>query len=124
MRRDSYYHSAGAPVAARASAPEQPPPTDQGQSPGYMQYPDSHPVQSTGQPTPQHQQMAPPAQSYYFQQQPPQGPPHPTHSQTPAAPYGTYPGGDVSPIGSSAPPVHYQQPAQTKPAVEESLIEL
>ncbi|GFF39614.1 vacuolar protein sorting-associated protein 27 [Aspergillus udagawae] len=124
MRRDSYYHSAGAPVPARASAPEQSPPTDQGQSPGYMQYAEPHPVQSTGQPTSQYQPTVPPAQSYYFQQQPPQGAPLPIHSQTPAAPYGTYPGGDVSPIGASAPPAHYQQVAPTKPAVEESLIEL
>lgn len=124
MRRDSYYQSAGAPVTARASAPEQSPPTDQGQSPAYMQYGDSHSAQSTGQPTHQHQPTAPPPQSYYFQHQPPQSAPLPTHSQTPGAPYGTYPGGDVSPIGAPAPAVHYQPAAQTKPAVEESLIEL
>ncbi|KAL4919892.1 hypothetical protein BDW62DRAFT_177907 [Aspergillus aurantiobrunneus] len=115
-RRDSYYQSAGFPP----NPTEQLPLIEHGQLSGYVQPADSRPPLS-GQP----QATETPVQSYYLpqqQQQSPQGGGYQGYPQgniSYQAPYG----GDVSPI-SAPPPIQYQQPAPSRPAVEESLIEL
>lgn len=118
-RRDSYYQT---PTGFAQNPTEQPPPVEHGQPSGYMQPADPRPLQSG-----QAQQREPPAQSYYLpqQQQQPQPAPgagyqgYPQRNISYQAPYG----GDVSPI-SQPPPVQYQQPVASRPAAEESLIEL
>ncbi|KAL4788331.1 hypothetical protein BJX76DRAFT_175061 [Aspergillus varians] len=118
--RDPYYQSTGFP----SNPAEQHPPVDHGHSSSdYVQPAESRPPQA-GQPQP----TEPPAPSYYLpqQQQPPQQPAqgggyqgYPQGNISYQAPYG----GDVSPISAPA-PIQYQQPAPSRPAVEESLIEL
>ncbi|KKK21610.1 hypothetical protein ARAM_004128 [Aspergillus rambellii] len=121
-RRDSQYQPTGVPP--NAPAPDQLPPIDHGALSGYMQPTDSRPPPPTGPPVLQHQPPEPPTQVYYHHQQPPssganfQGYPQATPGYQ--GPYG----GDVSPLSAPAPPVQYQPPAPSKPAVEESLIEL
>ncbi|KAL2829801.1 vacuolar protein sorting-associated protein 27 [Aspergillus cavernicola] len=122
-RRDSYYQSTGIPP----NPAEQFQPVDHGPPSGYVPATDSRPPQPSGQPVPQLQPTEPSSQSYYppQQQQQPQLPHGGNYQGYPQgnigyqAPYG----GDVSPI-SAPPPMHYQQPAPSRPAVEESLIEL
>ncbi|OJJ64495.1 hypothetical protein ASPSYDRAFT_141865 [Aspergillus sydowii CBS 593.65] len=116
-RRDSYYQ----PPGLTLHPGEQPPPVEHGLPSGYMQPADSRPPQSA-----QSQPAEPSAQSYYFpqqQQQPTQGGAYQGYHQgniSYQAPYG----GDVSPISAPPPSVQHQQPAPSRPAVEESLIEL
>ncbi|KAL4932642.1 ESCRT-0 subunit protein VPS27 [Aspergillus undulatus] len=118
-RRDSYYQS---PVHPPKPA-EQLPSVDHGQPPGYAQPTETRPPQSVPpQPTES------PAQSYYLLQQQQQQPQHSTQGGYPGNPqanisYQAPYGGDVSPI-SAPPPMQYQQPAPSRPVVEESLIEL
>lgn len=120
MRRDSQYQSGPAHTPSLPSAPEHTPGVENVQSPGYRQFSESYPpMQPNGQPTVQRQQTEPPPQSYYTQQQPPQIPsaypqPVPTHH------------GGYSVPGAPPPSVQtpIQNPPASRPAAEESLIEL
>ncbi|KAL4955966.1 vacuolar protein sorting-associated protein 27 [Aspergillus filifer] len=116
-RRDSYYQSSNYP----SNPGERVTPIEHGQTPRYAQPPpESRPPQPGHPPSAES-----PAQSYYLppqqQQQPAQGgyPGYPPSNINYQAPYA----GDVSPI-SAPPPAQYQQPAPSRPVVEESLIEL
>ena len=137
VQRDSqYFPPAGPPSAPVPSAPEQPPPADQVQSPGYQQYqqqqiPEAPAMAMGGKPAPPQQQQpqqqptVPPAQQSYYYPPPPQHQPQqqqpPPQTPMPSAPtYPPYAGTDVSPV--SAPSTQYQ-PTRLPP-VEESLIEL
>ncbi|PWY68114.1 vacuolar protein sorting-associated protein 27 [Aspergillus sclerotioniger CBS 115572] len=103
------------------SAPDLP--TDQVPASSYMHLTDPHPMQPSGQGVLQRQPTDPSVASFYAQQQPPQGSPFPPYPQGTPGHQGQSVG-DVSPVGM--PPAHaqYQQPAPTRPPVEESLIEL
>ena len=120
-----------APSAPPAPAPEQPPSATPVQPSGYQRYPQY--AEPPSMPAPALQQQATgsaPVQSYYF----PQAPQHQLQQaqQTPPAPMpsayppqsqpGTYPGADVSSV--SNPNTHYPAPPPSRPAAEESLIEL
>ncbi|KAJ0426507.1 vacuolar protein sorting-associated protein 27 [Aspergillus carlsbadensis] len=124
-RRDSYHQATG----FSSNPAEQTPPFDYGSSSGYVQStPQQFGGQSTSQPQHQTQPTEPSNQSYYLpqqqqqQQQPTQGggyQGYPQGNMGYQAPYG----GDVSPISAPG-PAQYQQPAPSRPVVEESLIEL
>ncbi|KAH8427617.1 ESCRT-0 subunit protein VPS27 [Aspergillus melleus] len=126
-RTDSLYQQGGPPSAPAPSAPEQPPSMDQVPSAAYMQLADSQPGQPNGHPGVQHAPPEQQAHSYYYpqhQQQQTPGPPPSMYPQSTPAPQGAYPAGDVSPIVGHPSPVQYHPPPQTRPAAEESLIEL
>ncbi|GMG32182.1 unnamed protein product [Aspergillus oryzae] len=120
-RRDSLYQPAAHSHVPAPSVPEQPPSAEQM---AYLQLSESHPMQPGSQPALHRQPTDPAAQSYYYQQQPPPTHPAATYPQGQPVYHGAYPANDASPAGGTAPPTHYQQPPPSRPAVEESLIEL
>lgn len=128
-RRDSYYQP-----TAPLNPTEQLPAVEHG--PGHAPSTDSRPPQPSGsQSISQPQPTDPSSQSYYLppQQQQQQQPQHHQQQNPQVGGYQGYPsqnmsyqvpyGGDVSPI-STHQSTHYQQPAPSRPVVEESLIEL
>ncbi|PWY70984.1 vacuolar protein sorting-associated protein 27 [Aspergillus heteromorphus CBS 117.55] len=113
MQRSSQYEPSAPDLA----------PTEPLPAPGYMHLAEPPAMQPNGQPALQHQPTDPSTASFYAPHQPPQGPSFPPYPQgTPVHP--SHHVGDVSPVGMPAPPQQYQQPAPSRPAVEESLIEL
>ncbi|KAB8251886.1 vacuolar protein sorting-associated protein 27 [Aspergillus flavus] len=120
-RRDSLYQPAAHSNVPAPSVPEQPPSAEKM---AYLQLSESHPMQPGSQPALHRQPTDPAAQSYYYQQQPPPTHPAATYPQGQPVYHGAYPANDASPAGGTAPPTHYQQPPPSRPAVEESLIEL
>lgn len=122
-----------APPAA-APVPEQPPSATPVQSPGYHQHYSQY-AEAPSVPALQQQATGPaPVQSYYFPQAPQHQPQPQQAQQTPPAPMPSayppqtqsqpvsHPGADISPV--SNPNMHYQAPPPSRPAAEESLIEL
>ncbi|KAE8354692.1 vacuolar protein sorting-associated protein 27 [Aspergillus coremiiformis] len=123
-QRDSQYQSAGHASAPAPSVPEQPPSAEQMPSPAYLQLSEPRPMQPVNQPVLHRQPTDPSTHSYYYQQQPPPGHSHPTYPQGPPVHHSTYPVSNASLASGPAPPTQYQQPPPSRPAVEESLIEL
>ncbi|GES63727.1 vacuolar protein sorting-associated protein 27 [Aspergillus terreus] len=118
-RRDSQFQ----PSAPPSAPPERSMSTEQVPSAAYLQLSGAGNMQQGPQPTLQRQPTDPHAQSYYLPQQPPSGAPQPSYPQASLGQPGNYPVHDVSPI-TSTPSNQYQQPPPSRPAVEESLIEL
>lgn len=120
MRRDSQYQPGDRQTVSFPSAPEHTPGTESMQSPGYKQFPESYPLwQSNGQPVPQQQPTEPRPQSYYTQQQPPQTPS--VYPQAAPTHHGGYPLPGAPPHSAQTP---MSNAPPSRPAVEESLIEL
>lgn len=115
MRRDTQYQPGAPQIMSVPSAHEQSPVMENAPSLGYTKPPENNYVQPNGQPPLRRQPTEPPAQSYYSQQQPPQ--------MTPVYPQATptHLGGYAFPDAPQAP---LQNPPPSRPAAEESLIEL
>ncbi|KAF7591820.1 Vacuolar protein-sorting-associated protein 27 [Aspergillus hancockii] len=120
-RRDSQYQSAGHASVSAPSLPEQPPSTEQMPSPAYLHLSDSHPMQPSSQPILHRQPTEPSAPSYYY---PPPGHSLSTYPQGVPEHHDPYAVNHAPPGGTAPPPQQYQPPSQSRPAVEESLIEL